>query len=161
MSVLPPVFNELFEKHGQCEIIDKLEKTLRNFDPNQTIGMGACIILRDKYGRLVLVPQSIGPEHWFFVCGKNEDGESLEETTIREASEEIGCRVRVTGLHHIGHHYCVVKVVKHSLYYGAALFAEIVSGVPKVYLEEISSVATFRQLPENFLPGHKKYYQNI
>jgi len=126
MSVLPPVFDELFEKHGPCEILDKLEKIPRNFDPNQTLRMGACIILRDNTGRLVLVQQSIGTEHWFFVCDKNEDGESLEETAVREVSEENGCSVRVTGVHHIGRHYCVVKGIKHSLYYGAALFAEIV-----------------------------------
>ena len=155
------MFDELLEKHGPCELINKLEKIPRNFEPNQTLRTGVCIILKDMEENLVLVQQRLNSKYWFFVCGKNEDGESIEETAVREASEEIGCSIQVTGLHHIGHHYCVVKVVKHSLYYGAALFAEIVSGVPKVYLEEISSVATFRQLPENFLPGYKKYYQNI
>jgi len=90
-----------------------------------------------------------------------EVGESLEETGIREAYEEIGCVVRITGLHHIGHHYVIFDGIKHSLYYGAALFADLISGNPKVNSKEVREVATFTRLPDNFSPQHKKYYPDL
>ena len=159
--MLPHVFEGLLDKFGPCEIIDKPENAPRNFDPSQKLRMGVCVILKDAKSNLVLVQQAMNPGYWFFVCGKNEGCEALEETAVREVHEEIGCSIRVTGLHHIGHHYCMVQGIKHSLYYGAALYAEILSGTPKVNSEEISHVDSFKRLPENFLPGHKKYYQKI
>ena len=58
--------------------------------------LGACVIIKDGDGRLVLIrhgyaSSDLDTEHWSFVCGKMETGESIEETGTRESLEEIGC----------------------------------------------------------------------
>ncbi len=165
--MLPREIDQLFEKFGQCDIIDKIEKTPYDFDIlDISIRLGTCVIIKDKDEKLVLVKLNryrpdIDSEHWFFVCGKMEEGESFEDTGVREAWEEIGCDIRIIGVHHVGHHYVVVDEIRHTLYYGAALFADLVSGIPRVNSEEICEVATFKRIPDNFLPGHKKYYTDL
>ncbi len=167
ISMLPHEIDLLMEKYGPCEVIDKEERIPANFDlKNIDFMLGVCMIIKDRDGKLILVRQSnsrpdVDARHWFFVCGKMETGESLEETGIREVYEEIGCVVRITGIHHVGHHYVMVEGNKHSIYYGAALFADLVSGIPKVNSEEVREVAAFTRLPDNFLPKHKKYYPDL
>lgn len=165
--MLPHEIELLMEKFGHCNVIDKEERIPANFDPkNIGLTLGACVIIKDRGGKLILIRQSISrpdldTEHWSFVCGKMETGESLEETGIREAYEEIGCVVRISGIHHVGNHYVMVEGRKHSIYYGAALVADLVSGTPRVNSEEIREVAAFTRLPENFIPNHRKYYPDL
>jgi len=155
------------EKFGPCDVIDKEERIPVNFDPrNIELMLGTCVIIKDRDGKLILIRQSISrpeldTEHWSFVCGKKDTGESLEETGIREAYEEIGCVVRISGIHHVGNHYVMVEENKHSIYYGAALVADLVSGTPRVNSEEVLEVAAFTRLPENFIPHHRKYYPDL
>lgn len=51
-----------------------------------------------RAGRILAARRSY-PAHaagrWEFPGGKVEDGESPEETAVREVAEELGCRVRV------------------------------------------------------------------
>jgi len=165
--MLPQEIELLMEKFGPCDVIDKEEIIPANFDPKSIeLTLGTCVIIKDIDGKLILIRQSISrpdldSEHWFFVCGKKETGESLEETGIREVYEEIGCVVRISGIHHVGNHYVVVEGNKHSIYYGAALVANLVSGTPKVNSEEVREVAAFTRLPENFAPHHRKYYPDL
>jgi len=165
--MLPQEIKLLIEKFGPCDVIEKEERIPANFDPkNIELTLGACVIIKDRDGKLILIRQSISrpdldTEHWFFVCGKRETGESLEETGIREAYEEIGCVVRISGIHHVGNHYVMVEGNKHSIYYGAALVADLVSGTPRVNSEEVREVAAFTRLPENFIPHHRKYYPDL
>jgi len=164
---LPLEVNLLIEKFGPSDIIDKEERIPANFDPKKIEHvLGTCVIIKDRDGKLILIKQSISrpdldTEHWSFVCGKMETGESLEETGIREVYEEIGCVVRITGIHHVGHHYALVEGNKHSIYFGAALVAVLVSGTPRVNSEEVREVAAFTRLPENFAPHHRKYYPDL
>ena len=165
--MLPHEIELLMEKFGPCDVINKEERIPANFDPkNIELMLGTCVIIKDRDGKLILIRQSISrpdldTEHWSFVCGQKETGESLEETGIREVYEEIGCVVRITGIHHVGHHYVTVEGNKHSIYYGAALVADLVSGTPRVNSEEVCEVAAFARLPENFAPHHRKYYPNL
>jgi 8-oxo-dGTP pyrophosphatase MutT (NUDIX family) len=167
LNMLPHEIELLMEKFGPCDVIDKEERIPANFDPrNAEIALGSCVIVKDRDGKIVLIRQSVSrpdldTEHWFFVCGKMETGESLEETGVREVYEEIGCVVRISGIHHVGHHYVMVGGNKHSIYYGAALIADLVSGTPRVNSEEVSEVAAFTRLPENFAPQHRKYYPDL
>ena len=165
--MLPHEIELLMEKFGACDVIEKEERIPANFGPkNIELMLGTCVIIKDRDGKLILIRQSISrpdldSEHWFFVCGKRETGESLEETGIREVYEEIGCVVRITGIHHVGNHYVMVEGNKHSIYYGAALVADLVSGTPRVNSEEVREVAAFTRLPENFAPHHRKYYPDL
>ena len=165
--MLPQEIELLMEKFGPCDVIEKEERIPANFDPkNIGLTLGVCVIIKDRDGKLILIRQSISrpdldTEHWFFVCGKMETGESLEETGIREAYEEIGCVVRISAIHHVGNHYVMVEGKKHSIYYGAALVADLVSGTPRVNSEEVREVAAFTRLPENFIPHHRKYYPDL
>jgi len=165
--MLPHEIELIMEKFGPCDVIDKEERIPANFDPkNIGLTLGTCVIIKDRDGKLILIRQSISrpdldSEHWFFICGKMETGESLEETGIREVYEEIGCVVRITGIHHVGNHYVMVEGNKHSIYYGAALVADLVSGTPRVNSEEVREVAAFTRLPENFFPHHRKYYPDL
>ena len=165
--MLPHEIVQLMEKFGPCDVIDKEERIPANFDPkNIELMLGTCVIIRDRDTKLILIRQSISrpdldTEHWSFVCGKVETGESLEETGIREVYEEIGCVVRITGIHHVGHHYVMVEGDKHSIYYGAALVAELVSGTPRVKSKEVREVDSFTRLPDTFAPQHRKYYPDL
>jgi 8-oxo-dGTP pyrophosphatase MutT (NUDIX family) len=165
--MLPHQIEELMEKFGPCDVIDKEERIPANFDPRNTeIALGSCVIVKDRDGKIVLIRQSVSrpdldAEHWFFVCGKMETGESLEETGVREVLEEIGCVVRISGIHHVGRHYVMVEGNKHSFYYGAALVGDLVSGTPRVNSEEVREVGAFTRLPENFAPQHRKYFPDL
>ena len=165
--MLPHEFNPLLEKFGSCDVIDIEENIPKNFDPrHSSLASGACVIVKDREGKLVLIKQStsrpeLDREHWSCVCGRREADEALEETGRREVFEEIGCVVRITGLHHIGNHFVTFDGNKCSLYYGVALFAEIVSGNPKVNSEEIRAVSSFARLPPDFSPRYRKYYPDL
>lgn len=63
--------------------------------------MGAAIILR---GRVLTARRRTAPaavrrpgQRWEFPGGKVEPGETREAALVREISEELGCRVEVTG----------------------------------------------------------------
>ena len=165
--MLPKELLELQSKFGDCEIVDIRENVpanleFKNFEPM----LGACVILRDKNDELVLIRRSysipgVEIEHWTFVCGKLKGNESLEETGVREILEEIGCSVSITGLHHIGHHYIEEDGSNITLYYVAVMFADLISGVPRVNSNEILEVGSFRQLPDNFIPEYRKYYSDL
>ena len=164
--MLPLEIRLLIEKFGPCDIIDKEEKIPADFSPDFEPTLGACVIIRDRDDKLVLIRHSssrldLDSEDWFFVCGKKEPGESLEETGIREVREEIDCEVKIKGVHHIGHHFVFLDGDKHSIHYGAAFVADLVSGEPKVNSKEVAEVNTFTGLPDKFYPRHRKYYSDM
>lgn len=87
--MLPLEVRLLIEKFGPCDIIDKEEKIPANFNPYFEPSLEACVIIRDRDDKLMLIRHSssrldLDSEYWFFVCGKKEPGESLEETGIEK-----------------------------------------------------------------------------
>ncbi len=58
------------------------------------IDLAGCAIIRD--GKLLLLMKR-KHKHYEFPGGKVREGETLEEAAIREAREETGCEVELTG----------------------------------------------------------------
>ncbi len=59
---------------------------------------GVVIVLQRDRRFLVgqRAPHKPAPYYWTQISGKREPGESLEQTVVREAREEIGCTVEVS-----------------------------------------------------------------
>jgi 8-oxo-dGTP pyrophosphatase MutT (NUDIX family) len=51
--------------------------------------------IRNGVSQVVLVTSKRNPAHWVFPKGHVEDGETFEQTALREAEEEAGVRGRV------------------------------------------------------------------
>lgn len=59
---------------------------------------GAIVVRRRKGDPLVLlITAKRNQEHWLFPKGHVEDGETLEQTALREAEEEAGVRATLIG----------------------------------------------------------------
>lgn len=94
--------------------------------PHHKIGVGLIV---SESGKLLI---SLRPENvmlgglWEFPGGKNEKGESLEETVIRELREELGVDVRVSGKYmQLKHAYSHFRITMH------AYWCTIISGKPE------------------------------
>ena len=94
--------------------------------PHHNIGVG---IIRDEAGRLLI---ALRPEEamlgglWEFPGGKQNDGETIQETVKREIAEELGVDVLVRD------HFMDVKhAYSHFKITLQAWFCELVSGTPQ------------------------------
>jgi 8-oxo-dGTP pyrophosphatase MutT (NUDIX family) len=63
------------------------------------IQQAGVIVIRKRKGgrRVLLITSKRNAGHWLFPKGHVEDGETLEETALREAEEEAGVRARILG----------------------------------------------------------------
>lgn len=66
-------------------------------DPNTRVKAGVGIIIIDNEGKIVLERRRDNGM-WGLPGGRIEPGESVLETAVREAKEETGLHVRITGL---------------------------------------------------------------
>jgi len=57
----------------------------------------ASCVIKDKFGRFLLIKRGTPPQigHWTIPGGRQEVGETLEETAVREVFEETGLEVRI------------------------------------------------------------------
>jgi 8-oxo-dGTP pyrophosphatase MutT (NUDIX family) len=69
----------------------------RKADANTIVRLGVAVIIRDDAGRLLLERRS-DCGWWGCLGGRVEPGESVEQAAIREAFEETGLTVHITGL---------------------------------------------------------------
>jgi 8-oxo-dGTP pyrophosphatase MutT (NUDIX family) len=99
-------------------------------------GMAAGFALRDEAGRLLLVHQAYCERRWDFVGGAAEEGESPEETAIREAREELGLTVEPRGL--IGVYF---NRARHLLVF--VLSGVVTGGTLDMQPEEIAAIGWF------------------
>jgi ADP-ribose pyrophosphatase YjhB (NUDIX family) len=100
----------------------------------------------DEAGRVLLVRHAGHDDGWAVLGGAVEVGESPAETAVREAREEIGAEVRLTGLLNVlgGPDYEVTYPNGDRAAYVTAVYeAEIISGVPTTTDDELSDVAWF------------------
>jgi 8-oxo-dGTP diphosphatase len=104
---------------------------------------GAGTFLFDADGRLLLIKEDYGQRRYSLPGGQVEEGESPIDAAVREAREEIGCEIRVTGV--VG-----VALFRWTDLSVTAFVGEIVSGEPHAAaVGEIAEVDWFdvRALP--------------
>src|SRR5262245_57953912 len=65
--------------------------------PQVVIEQAGAIIVKSRAGasRVLLITSKRNADHWLFPKGHVEEGETLEETALREAEEEAGVRGEV------------------------------------------------------------------
>ncbi|XVH30741.1 NUDIX hydrolase [Haloferacaceae archaeon DSL9] len=127
---LPPA------EHG--EVVERVEAG--------TIG-GAGAWIRDEAGR-ALVVRHPDDDGWVDPGGKDEPGERLEETAVREAREETGVECRIVDLVSV-HRVRYVCADRPSLHRLIAIFdARYVSGEPRPQPGEIAAVRWVTEPPE-------------
>jgi 8-oxo-dGTP pyrophosphatase MutT (NUDIX family) len=63
------------------------------------VEQAGAIVVRHRKGdpRILLITSKRNPEHWLFPKGHVEEGETLEQTALREAEEEAGVRGTIVG----------------------------------------------------------------
>jgi 8-oxo-dGTP diphosphatase len=104
---------------------------------------GAAAVIFDREGRVLLIKENYDRRRWSLPGGAVEDGESLEETAIRETLEETELVVAIE--HRIGSYELADGFTV------AAFRCAIVSGVPRVpSTDEIAEIEWCNpaQLPE-------------
>jgi len=71
-------------------------------DSSKTWGLAVYAIVRDQAGRVLLLRRSKRNRNfvgtWEFPGGKQDAGESIDATVVRETRTEAGIDIRVTGL---------------------------------------------------------------
>jgi ADP-ribose pyrophosphatase YjhB (NUDIX family) len=100
----------------------------------------------DAAGRVLLVKHAGHDDGWAVLGGTVEVGESPSQAAIREAREEIGADVRLTGLLDVlgGPDYEVTYPNGDRAAYVTAVYqAEIAGGVPAATDGELSEVGWF------------------
>ncbi|HEX4906819.1 MAG TPA: NUDIX hydrolase [Acidimicrobiales bacterium] len=101
---------------------------------------GAGTFLFDGDGRLLLIKEDYGERRFSLPGGQVDAGESPIEAALREAREEIGCEIRVTGV--VG-----VALIRWTDLSVTAFAGEITSGTPHVASPgEIAEALTRRRV---------------
>jgi A/G-specific adenine glycosylase len=115
--------------------------------PHHHIGAG---ILQDESGRVLIQqrPQSgLLGGLWEFPGGKQQEGESLQQTVQRELYEELGITVSVGAkITHVKHAYSHFRITLH------AFWCRLISGEPKPLAAEDMRWVTIDQLSDFAFP---------
>ena len=169
MSDLPKIVQDLCEKYGHSEITRHEYNVPPNeFRDNGKTSYGSCVIAKTREGEFVLIRMSYvlphgaaGPNTWSLICGKSEDGESFEETAIRETFEETGIVIKITGLYKIFQNIQISNGRRRTESYGAVFFGEVISEPDHHQSSEVIEVRKFKRLPRNFAGELGKHYQDL
>ncbi|MBL7147577.1 MAG: NUDIX hydrolase [Nanoarchaeota archaeon] len=95
--------------------------------------LSGCIILKEKS---VLLLKRKDQGHWEIPGGKIREGDTPEQTALREAQEETGCKIKI--LKFLGNFDMYVpkkNITVNSYYY----LAKIIEGTPRVTEPEVFS----------------------
>ncbi|HUV33889.1 MAG TPA: NUDIX hydrolase, partial [Candidatus Desulfaltia sp.] len=106
MNGLPPVIRSLFKRYGPVEVHEVVQQTDESQPASKDIRYGAGVVTATPKGEYVLLRHSydlvgIKRSDWNPPGGKVEANESFEDAAIREAYEETGCEVQLTGLYKV------------------------------------------------------------
>ena len=167
--MLPNEIQDLLDKYGPVQVLrHEIDVPQGEFGIGVEPLLGACVVVKNGEGDFVLVRHSYflpgvgGPDVWDIPCGRMEGGESLEETGVREALEETGLCVRITGLRSVSQTvHRAPNGETRTQHWVAVFYGEAVSGTLSSESPEILEVKTFERLPENFAGDLGKYYEDL
>ena len=113
----------------------------------------------DTFPWVVLVHQRTDNQHWGFVGGRQEIGESIQDCAIRECEEESGYHVhlhRLTSLDSDPMHGAIVQYQDGPFQYTNLTFvATVLNGTLQISQESLAvSWASIHNLPQPFLATH-------
>jgi len=95
------------------------------------------------------------------ICGKAEKDESFEEAAVREALEETGIGVEITGLYKIFENIQISSGRKWTESFVAVFFGDVISEPEHHESPEVLEVRKFKKLPSNFAGELGKYYEDL
>lgn len=105
-AAVDDALERLRETHGDVPVVESewtvdrvvYDRTVERFEAGTVGGAGAWVTRERDGATEALVVRHEGEQGWSEPAGKQEPGESLAETAVRETSEETGVDCRLTGL---------------------------------------------------------------
>ena len=114
------------------------------------INNGAALIITNENDEVLLQKRYKDKDIWGIIGGSMDYGESLEETAMREAREEIECDIQIEYLIGVYSKFFIECPNEDKVQAVTALFkAKIIRGIPKLNEEETFGLSYF---PKNQLP---------
>lgn len=105
-AAVDDALERLRETYGDAPVVESewtvdrvvYDRTVERFEAGTVGGAGAWVTRERDGATEALVVRHEGEQGWSEPAGKQEPGESLAETAVRETSEETGVDCRLTGL---------------------------------------------------------------
>jgi ADP-ribose pyrophosphatase YjhB (NUDIX family) len=166
MKRLPAEIIDLFKRWGRVEVHEVVQQTKEDQPASKDIRLGAGVVTATPKGEYVLLRHSydlpgITRSDWNPPGGKVEANESFEDAAIREACEETGCEVRLTGLYKVFHIHHTSRGEKRGEWY-MVMFRGLTESVPVNHTNpEIAEIKLFRELPGSFAGDLNRYYRDL
>lgn len=166
MDEMPPEIIDLFNRYGPVEVHSVLQQVDPGRPWSKGVRYGVGVILTASTGEYVLLRHSydlpgIKRSDWNPPGGKVEAGESFEEAAVREAREETGCEVQLTGLYKVFNLRHVCEGESRGEWF-MVMFRGRTESVPVGHRSpEVDEVRLFRELPNDFAGDVNRYYRDL
>lgn len=166
MKRLPAEIIDLFKRWGRTEVHEVVQQADGSQPDSKETRFGAGVVAATPRGEYVLLRHSydlpgISRSDWNPPGGKVEADESFEDAAVREAREETGCEVNLTGLYKVFHLHHVCGGESVGEWY-MVMFRGRTESVPANHSNpEITEIRLFRKLPRSFAGDLNRYYRDL
>ena len=166
MKRLPAEIIDLFKRWRRVEVHEVVQQTDESQSASKETRFGAGVVTETPRGEYVLLRHSydlpgISRSDWNPPGGKVEANESFEDAAVREAYEETGCEVHLTGLYKVFHINHVRGGEGMGEWY-MVMFRGRTESVPVYHSNpEIAEIKLFRELPGRFAGDLNRYYRDL